>query len=68
MAQEGAVDPRERVEPFVTGILALRREARQDQRWQDADRMRNLLVQCGVQVNDTGDATEWELVSGPSPV
>jgi cysteinyl-tRNA synthetase len=52
----------------VTGILALRREARQEQRWQDADRMRNLLVQCGVQVNDTGDATEWELVSGPSPV
>jgi hypothetical protein len=66
LAQEGAVDPRERVEPFVTGILALRREARQDQRWQEADRMRDLLVHCGVQVNDTGEGTDWELISGRS--
>jgi hypothetical protein len=61
VAQEGAEDPRERLGPFVEALLALRRGAREDRRYADADAVRDQLVALGVEVRDTPAGTEWEL-------
>jgi hypothetical protein len=66
VATEGAADPRERVAPFVEAILALRRDFRSERRFDDADRLRDLLTGCGVEVRDgrQGEESGWEL-AGP---
>jgi len=63
LATEGAADPRERVAPLVEAILALRRQFRDERRFEDADRLRDLLTGCGVEVRDgrQGEASGWEL-------
>jgi hypothetical protein len=61
VAQVGAEDPRERLGPFVEALLALRRGAREDRRYADADAVRDQLVALGVEVRDTPAGTEWEL-------
>lgn len=66
LAREGAVDPRVRVAPFVEGILRLRREARDGRRFEEADRLRELLLAVGVEVRDAPSGTEWVL-GGASP-
>jgi len=68
LAREGAVDPRRRAAPFVTGILDLRREARAGERWDEADRLRNLLTSCDVKVRDTEGGTEWDLAQGATSI
>ncbi len=64
LATEGAADPRERVAPFVEAILALRRDFRAGRRFDDADRLRDLLTGCGIEVRDgrQGEESGWELV------
>ncbi len=52
---------REHVAPLVDVLLSLRGEARREQRFQDADRLRAILAQCGVQVEDTPSGTAWSL-------
>jgi len=66
VATGGAADPRERVAPFVEAILALRRDFRSERRFDDADRLRDLLTGCGVEVRDgrQGEESGWEL-AGP---
>jgi hypothetical protein len=66
VATEGAADPRERVAPFVEAILALRRDFRSERRFDDADRLRDLLTGCRVEVRDgrQGEESGWEL-AGP---
>jgi cyanophycinase-like exopeptidase len=63
LATEGAADPRERVAPFVEAILALRRQFRAERRFEDADRLRDLLTGCGIEVRDghQGEGSGWEL-------
>ncbi|HBV94789.1 MAG: hypothetical protein ABSC16_09305 [Candidatus Dormibacteria bacterium] len=63
LATEGAVDPRERVAPLVEAILALRRQFRAERRFEDADRLRDLLTGCGIEVRDgrQGEGSGWEL-------
>jgi hypothetical protein len=63
LATEGAADPRERVAPFVEAILVLRRQFRSERRFDDADRLRDLLTGCGVEVRDgrQGEESGWEL-------
>jgi cyanophycinase-like exopeptidase len=61
LATEGAADPRERVAPFVEAILALRRDFRAERRFEDADRLRNLLTGCGIEVRDGREESGWEL-------
>ncbi len=61
VAQEGTADPRERVAPLVEAILALRREFRAERRFADADRLRDLLTRCGVEVRDGREGSDWEL-------
>jgi cysteinyl-tRNA synthetase len=66
VAATGTADPRERVAPFVEGILAMRRQVRSERRFDDADRLRDLLTACGVEVRDgrQGEESGWEL-AGP---
>jgi len=66
LAVQGAADPRERLAPFVDAILGLRRQFRDERRFGDADRLRDLLLVCGVEVRDgrQGEATLWELAAG----
>ncbi|MEA2635678.1 MAG: hypothetical protein QOH92_2445 [Chloroflexota bacterium] len=52
---------REQLEPLVGVLLALRGEARREQRFHEADRLREILAQCGVEVEDTPTGTGWTL-------
>jgi len=63
LAKEGARDPRSVVGPYVEAILALRGKAREQGRFDDADALRDALLQLGVEVRDTHDATQWRVVS-----
>ena len=65
VAAEGDADPRERVAPFVEALLALRRQFRSERRFDDADRLRDLLTGCGVEVRDGHQSEEsgWELAA-----
>jgi len=52
---------REQLEPLVDVLLSLRGAARREQRFHDADRLREILAQCGVEVEDTPTGTGWSL-------
>jgi cyanophycinase-like exopeptidase len=58
-----SVDVREAVAPFVEAMLVLRKQARDDKRWADADAVRDALIACGVEVRDTADGVEWSLAA-----
>jgi cyanophycinase-like exopeptidase len=58
-----SVDVREAVAPFVEAMLDLRKQARDDKRWADADAVRDAVIACGVEVRDTADGVEWTLAS-----
>ena len=61
LARLGARDPRTLVAPFVDTILALRRAARDDRRYADADALRDSLLAIGIEIKDTPHGTEWAL-------
>jgi hypothetical protein len=58
----GRQDAREYVAPLVDVLLSMRGEARREQRFNDADRLRSILADCGVEVQDTPSGTAWSLV------
>ena len=60
-AEVGVRDPRQIVGPFVEALLDARRSARADNRWSDADTLRDRLMAAGVEVRDTPDGTDWQL-------
>jgi hypothetical protein len=64
LAETGAADPRDVLGPFVEALLSLRRSARADKRFADADAVRDQLVALGVEVRDTPGGTEWSLGGG----
>jgi len=51
------------VAPLVDVLLSMRGEARREQRFREADRLRAILADCGVEVQDTPAGTEWSLVN-----
>ena len=61
LARAGAADPRERLAPIVDRILSLRRELRGDGHYEVADKLRDALVEAGVEIRDTPAGTEWEV-------
>jgi cyanophycinase-like exopeptidase len=63
LARDGAADPRERLAPLVERVLALRRQLRSEGDFKMSDRLRALLVDAGVEVRDTREGSNWELVS-----
>jgi len=65
VAEAGTRPPATIVGPFVDLALALRAEARSDNRYADADAVRDRLLALGVEVHDTADGVSWEW-PGPS--
>jgi cyanophycinase-like exopeptidase len=61
VARGGVADPRERLAPIVDRLLALRRELRESGEYQLADRLRDVLIGSGLEVQDTPDGSEWNL-------
>jgi hypothetical protein len=62
LAVEGVADPRDRVAPWVEALLQARKAARQERRFDEADRIRDQIIELGVEVRDTPAGTDWELV------
>ena len=60
----GRDELREHVAPLVDVLLSLRGEARRERRFKDADRLRAILAQCGVEVQDTQAGTAWSMARG----
>lgn len=63
LARTGARPAREVVGGYVDALLAERAAAREDRRFGDADRVRDVLVALGVEVRDGRGGTEWVLQS-----
>ena len=61
LARDGAADPRERLSPIVDRVLALRDEMRASGHYDVADRLRDGLVDAGIEVRDTPRGSEWGL-------
>ena len=60
-ASVGLRDPRDVVSPIVERLLALRAELRTEKAWQLADRVRDRLIEGGIEIRDTPDGTVWTL-------
>jgi cysteinyl-tRNA synthetase len=63
-ARLGARDPRTLVGPLVESVLQMRRTARAERRFADADALRDSLVGLGVEIRDTSEGTDWDLPAG----
>ena len=59
LAESGARPPSETFGPFVDLALELREGARREKRFADADRVRDRLVELGVEVHDGPDGSSW---------
>ena len=62
IAAEGLVDRRDIVAPFVDALLTLRRAARDDKRWVDADATRDIVVAAGIEIRDHAGGTDWSVL------
>jgi hypothetical protein len=60
-ATKGLRRPEDVVGPFVEALLALRRDVRADKLWALSDRIRDSLVELGVEVRDGHDGSSWSL-------
>jgi hypothetical protein len=67
LARNGAADPRERIAPVVDGILELRVQLRAAGEYALADRLRDVLVEAGVEVRDAPDGSTWVLADATAP-
>jgi hypothetical protein len=63
VARNGARDPRERIAPVVDRVLDLRKQMRTEGQYALADRLRDLLVDAGVEVRDSPDGSTWHITS-----
>jgi cysteinyl-tRNA synthetase len=60
-AEQERVQLRGSIAPLVELLLSLRDEARRQRRFNDADRIRAILAECGVMVRDSASGTAWAL-------
>jgi len=60
LAEGGAVDPRERIAPFVDLLLELRASARANKDFATSDLVRDRLVALRVDVRDAPGGSSWE--------
>jgi hypothetical protein len=56
----GAAAGTDELTPVLEGVVALRRRWRNDQRWADADALRDALADAGIVVKDSKDGSSWE--------
>ena len=61
IAVQGLEDPSARVAPFVELLIVLRSRARADRRFQEADEIRDRLLDIGVELRDAPEATSWTI-------
>jgi cysteinyl-tRNA synthetase len=65
-AEQGLVDPADRLRPAVEPLIALRESLRTDRAYAQADVIRDALAAAGVELRDTPDGARWEVRSGRS--
>jgi hypothetical protein len=68
LARLGARDPASVVGPFVDLVVALRDAARHEQRFADADAVRDRLAALGIEVRDAPGGSVWGFVDGATGV
>jgi hypothetical protein len=61
LATVGLREPRTVAAPWVDALMAERSEARRAKRFADGDRIRDTLVDLGVEVRDTPGGSTWDL-------
>jgi hypothetical protein len=66
LARNGAADPRDRIGPVVDRILELRVQMRGGGEYALADRLRDALVEAGIEVHDTPAGSTWDLAAPPA--
>ncbi len=64
IARVGAQDPAATLAPFVDAMLEARDAARAEKDFATADRLRDRLVDAGVEVRDEAGKTTWSLPGG----
>jgi len=52
------------VDVLVQAELESRQKAREERNWALADEIRNRLKDAGIEVTDTADGPQWELLAG----
>jgi hypothetical protein len=60
-AAHGLRDPRETLAPLLEGLVALRAELRHQRAWALADRLRDCLLDAGIEIHDASAGTTWTL-------
>jgi hypothetical protein len=60
-ADNGLRDPKALVAPYVDALLEARDKARDEQRFDDADAIRDRLTAAGIQIRDSPTGTEWDV-------
>ena len=50
---------------LVQAELENRKHAREERNWALADQIRERLKNAGIEVTDTTDGPQWELLAGP---
>ena len=53
---------REYLSPLVEQMLQLRTRFRNEQKWSEADHIRDILQQSNIQVEDTKDGFQWHII------
>lgn len=54
---------REYIAPLVEQMLQLRTRFRNEQKWSDADHIRDILQQSNIRVEDTKDGVRWQIIN-----
>jgi hypothetical protein len=67
LARNGGADPSDLIAPVVDGILALRVQMRSAGEYALADRLRDVLVEAGIEVRDAPEGSTWVLAGAPTP-
>lgn len=67
LARNGAADSRELIAPVVDGILELRVQMRAAGEYALADRLRDVLVEAGVEVRDAPEGPTWVFAGSATP-
>jgi peptidase E len=50
------------IEPLVSRLLELRADYRKEKKWSDADRIRDILYQSNIIVEDTKNGQKWRMI------
>ncbi len=66
VARAGTTDPREPLAPIVERVLELRRDMRTAGQYELADRLRDVLVEAGIEVHDTPSGSTWDIAEQPA--